>query len=56
MTQDVGRESGNVDEVGTDPLSTLVRFSPNLGPWEHLPTSQPGSMYHVEPSANLAAP
>ena len=56
MTQDVGRESGDVDEVGADPLLTSVRFGPDFGPWEYLPTSQPGSMYHVEPSANLAAP
>ena len=56
MTQDVGRETGDIDEVGAEPLSVLVRFSSNLGPWEHLPTSQPGSMYHVEPSANLVPP
>ena len=31
VTQDVGRESGNVDEVRTEPLSALVEFSADLG-------------------------
>ena len=29
--QDVGGESGDVDEVGADPLPKLVRFGPDLG-------------------------